>query len=158
MAKKITTLTRRMCGASEAHQRLCECDPEFRTRRNLIHMQAEAFMLNGRAARSIDSGKIRTLPVVVHVVYNTSAENISDKQIKSQIKVLNLDYSAKNPDKVGTPTPWKGLIIDSRIRFALAKKDPEGRPTTGITRTKTESTSFGTHDEVKSTATGGVNA
>ena len=115
-------------------------------------------MLNGRAAESMESRKLRTLPVVVHVVYNTPDENISDAQIRSQIKVLNRDYSAKNPDKTKTPTPWKGLIIDSKIRFALAKKDPEGKPTTGITRTKTDATSFGTHDEVKSGATGGVNA
>lgn len=156
-AKKITTPTRRTCGASEAHQRLCECDLGFRARRNLIHMQAETFMLNGRAAKSIDSGKIRTLPGVVHVVYSTPEENTSVKQVKSQIKVLNRDYSATNPDKTATPTPWKGLIIDSRIRFALAKKDPEGKPTTGITRTKTDTALFGTHDEVKSSATGGVN-
>ena len=68
-------------------------------------MQAETFMLNGRAAKSIDSGKIRTLPGVVHVVYSTPEENTSVKQVKSQIKVLNRDYSAKNPDETATPTP-----------------------------------------------------
>jgi len=157
MPKKITTPTRRMCGASETHQRLCECDPGFRERCNRLHFQAEIFMLNGRAAKSIDSGKIRTLPAVVHVVYSTAEENISVKQVKSQIKVLNRDYSATNPDKAATPTPWKGLIIDSRICFALAKRDTEGKPTTGITRTKTDTALFGTYDEVKSSATGGVN-
>ncbi len=157
MTKNKVPPKRRMCGASEAHQRLCECDPGFRERRSLIHLQAETFMLNGRAAKSIDSGKIRKLPVVVHVVFNTPDENISDAQIRSQIKVLNRDYSATNPDKSSTPTPWKGLIIDARIRFVLAKKDPEGKPTQGITRTRTASTSFGTHDEVKSSATGGAN-
>lgn len=128
-AKKITTPTRRMCGASEAHQRLCECDPGFRARRSLIHMQAETFMLNGRAAKSIDSGKIRTLPAVVHVVYSTAEENISVKQVKSQIKVLNRDYSATNPDKAATPTPWKGLIIltpgfVSRWRKGIPRASP----------------------------------
>ena len=96
--------------------------------------------------------------MVVHVVYSTPEENISVKQVKSQIKMLNRDYSAKNPDKTATPTPWKGLIIDSRIRFALAKKDPEGKPATGITRTKADTALFGTHDEVKSSATGGADA
>ena len=158
MAKKNTTLTRRMCGASEAHQRLCECDPGFRERRSQIHLQAEAFMLNGRAAKSIANGKIRTLPVVVHVVYSTAAENISDAQILSQVEALNRDYSATNPDKSATPTPWTGLIIDSKVRFAMATKDPKGKPTNGITRTKTKKTSFGTQDDVKSNATGGADA
>ena len=158
MAKNKNTPGRRMCGASEAHQRLCECDPGFRERRSQIHMQAEAFLLNGRAARSIDDGKVRTLPVVVHVVYNTAAENISDEQILSQIEALNRDYSAINPDKSATPVPWTGLVIDSKVRFALATKDPKGKPTKGIIRTKTKSTTFGTQDEVKSKAKGGADA
>ena len=53
MAKNRNAHGRRMCGASEAHQRLCECDPGFRERRSQIHLQAEAFLLNGRAAKSI---------------------------------------------------------------------------------------------------------
>jgi hypothetical protein len=32
------------------------------------------------------------IPVVVHVVYNTAAQNISDAQIQSQIDVLNADF------------------------------------------------------------------
>ena len=53
MAKNRNAHGRRMCGASEAHQRLCECDTGFRERRSQIHLQAEAFLLNGRAAKSI---------------------------------------------------------------------------------------------------------
>ena len=158
MAKKQNTPGHRMCGASEAHQRLCECDPGFRERRSLIHLQAEAFLSSGRAAKSMDSAKLRTLPVVVHVVYRTAAENISDAQIHSQIDVLNRDYSAANPDKSITPAPWTGLIMDSKIRFALATTAPNGKPTNGITRTKTKSATFGTQDEVKASATGGANA
>ena len=158
MAKNKLTPRRRMCGASEAHQRLCECDPGFRERRSQIHLQAEAFLMSGRAAKSIASGEVRTLPVVVHVVYKTAAENISDAQILSQMEALNRDFGAANPDKSATPAPWMGLIIDSNIRFALAAKNPNGRKTNGITRTKTKSASFGTNDDVKARVTGGVNA
>ena len=158
MAKTKNTPTRRMCGASEAHQRLCECDPGFRARRTQIHLQAETFLTNGRAAKSMESDQIRTLPVVVHVVYHTAAENISDAQIASQIEALNRDFSAGNADKTATPVPWTGLIVDSKIRFALATKNPKGKKTNGITRTKTKKTSFSSQDEVKSKATGGVNA
>ncbi len=157
MAKTNTPPGRRMCGASEAHQRLCECDPGFRERRSLIHLQAEAFLANGRAAKSI-SGKVRTLPVVVHVVYNNAAGNISDAQIQSQIAALNRDYGATNPDKTSTPTPWVGLIVDSKVRFVLATTDPHGKPTNGITRTATKKTTFDSQDGVKSAATGGANA
>jgi hypothetical protein len=99
-----------------------------------------------------------TIPVVVHVVYNTAEQNISVAQINSQIKVLNKDFQAKNTDKSKVPTPWKGLVGNPNLKFVLAKKDPKGNTTNGITRTQTARTSFGTNNSVKSAATGGANA
>src|SRR5205085_5257829 len=98
---------------------------------------------------------VTTIPVVVHVVFNSAAENISLAQIKSQIKVLNRDYRAKNTDKSKVAAPFKGLVADARIQVALAKRDEQGKPTNGFTRTHTTRTSFGTNDSVKSAATGG---
>jgi pregnancy-associated plasma protein-A len=98
-----------------------------------------------------------TIPVVVHVVYNTASDNISDAQIRSQIARLNKDYRAKNTDREKTPSVWTGLVTDARIQFALAKKDPKGKATKGITRTKTTKTSFSDDDGVKSAAKGGAN-
>jgi len=39
---------------------------------------------------------VTTIPVVVHVVYQTDDQNISDQQIASQIDVLNRDYRMTN--------------------------------------------------------------
>jgi hypothetical protein len=158
MKTKSVPTVRRMCGASEAHQRLCECVPGFRQRRTEIHEFTHDFVHGGQAFRKIASGKLRTLPVVVHVVYRTAVENISDAQVHSQIDALNRDYSAGNADKSATPTPWLGLVGDTLIRFSLATKDPKGKPTNGITRTKTKVTSWGTDDKVKSAAGGGATA
>ena len=44
-----------------------------------------------KQAKSINS-VILTIPVVVHVIWNTNSENISDAQIQSQIDVLNEDF------------------------------------------------------------------
>jgi len=90
-------------------------------------------------------------------VYNTTAENISLAQIRSQIRVLNRDFRAKNPDKSKIPAVWKGLAANVNIQFALAKKDPTDKSTSGITRTKTSRTSFDTDDAIKSKSSGGVN-
>ena len=43
---------------------------------------------------------VATVDVVVNVVYRTTAQNISDAQVASQIKVLNLDYSSEEPRQV----------------------------------------------------------
>ena len=77
---------------------------------------------------------IITLPVVVHVLYNSSAQNISDAQIQSQIDALNRDYRGKNADLSKTPAYFAGMTADVGIQFALAKIDPKGRATNGITR------------------------
>jgi len=54
------------------------------------------------------------------------------------------------------PTVWAGLVTDARIQFALATKDPDGKPTSGITRTKTTHPSFSDDDTVKSARKGGA--
>lgn len=69
------------------------------------------------------------IPVVVHVVHQGGIENISDAQIESQIVALNNDFR-RVP---GTKGHASG--IDMNIEFALASIDPNGLPTTGITRT-----------------------
>jgi hypothetical protein len=145
---------RRTCGALEVHNRLLETDPDFRVRLGELEIATRRRLATGETGRT---GPI-TIPVVVHVVFNTAAENISVAQINSQIKALNRDYRLKNTDVKITPAPWKGLATDVQVNFVLATKDPSNKATNGITRTKTTKTSFGADDSVKSAAGGGVAA
>ena len=58
---------------------------------------------------------------------------------------------------IGTvPTPFAPLADDARLEFELATTDPDGNPTNGITRTKTNKDSFDSDDFVKSSAGGGA--
>ena len=81
--------------------------------------------------------EIITIPVVVHVLWNTTVQNISDEQIYSQIDVLNQDFRRKNRDTLRTSHPFSVHTSDTGIEFCLASRDPEGNPTNGITRTNT---------------------
>ena len=144
----------RSCGCMEVHNRLLEEFPQFRFRQATLENSTRSMLMSGAVGRV----GITTIPVVVHVVSKTAAENISDAQIKSQIAVLNKDFRATNPDKIKTPTVWKGLVTDTRIQFVLATKNPNGLPTTGINRKTTTKASFGADDSVKKVATGGVAA
>ena len=101
---------------------------------------------------------IITIPVVVHIVWNTSQENISDQQIFSQIDVLNADFRRTNIDAIMTPSVWANVAADTEIEFCLATVDPSGVLTSGITRTQTSQTSFSIQtDNMKSSANGGIN-
>lgn len=88
---------------------------------------------------------IITIPIVVHVVYNTSnpIENVSDAQIYSQIAVLNRDYRFKNEDTIDIPSHFRSVAADCEINFCLATKDPSGNPTTGIIRKATTKNNVG---------------
>lgn len=78
-----------------------------------------------------------TIPVVVHVIHNGTSDvtNISDAQILSQIDVLNKDFKRLNLDASNTPLVFQGVAAGIDIDFILAKRDPEGLATNGITRT-----------------------
>lgn len=84
---------------------------------------------------------IHNLPVVVHVVYSSPAENISDEQIFSQLVVLNQDYRLQNPD-ANIPEAFEDVASDTEISFCLANLDPNGQPTTGINRVSVSGSPF----------------
>ena len=146
---------RRRCGAMQVHERLLETYPSFRRNEARIDQFTERSIASGLAQRV--TRRVITIPVVVHVVHKRPSENISKGQIRSQISVLNRDYRATNPDKSKVPAAWQGLIGNANIKFALATRDPKGKKTDGITRTKTNRSSFGDDDSVKSSASGGAN-
>ena len=107
---------RRMCGTMSMHHFLLEADPKFRERQSALEHTTQRMMLGGPFMRA----GVTTIPVVVHVLWNKAADNVSDAQVKSQIDVLNRDYRGANPDRSKVPAPWKGLVSDARIQFALA--------------------------------------
>jgi hypothetical protein len=111
-----------------------------------------------QAATSSPSPTLITIPVVVHVLYNTASQNISNAQIEAQIAVLNNDYQKLNPDTVRIPSYYSLLAANSGYKFILAGIDPGGNVTTGIVRTHTDATIFTFNDDMKSSTTGGDDA
>jgi gliding motility-associated-like protein len=67
------------------------------------------------------------LPVVVHIV-REDPRQVADQSIIAALNDLNDGFARR-----GRYASGKG--VDTRIRFCLAKKDPDGGNTSGITRT-----------------------
>ena len=101
---------------------------------------------NGGGDPAPDEVGLITIPVYVHVIYNTSQQNISSSQINSQIAVLNDDFRKSNSDASQVPSEFAGLAADSEIEFVLA----------GVTRKSSSVTSWGTNDAMKYASNGGV--
>jgi hypothetical protein len=116
-------------------------------------------------ANSIRSDELYTIQVVVHIVYNTPNQNLSDDVIFNQMDSLNRDFQRLNADTTNMRPVFDIVKGNPNIQFVLASLDPEGNPTTGITRTETSVISFGSEiifdldftdlEKVKSTADGG---
>jgi hypothetical protein len=82
------------------------------------------------------------IPVVVHVVWNTTAENIPDAQVQAIIQQMDQDFNLENANAANVRPAFQSSIADAGIRFCLAQTDPLGQPTNGITRTYTTATWF----------------
>ena len=150
-----TTPTTRTCATDRVHERLLRQCPGYAERRALSEDQAwRAERTGGAAGRT----GCTTIPVVVHVVHRTNAENISEDQINSQLEVLNADFRGENADASTVPAAFASLAGDARVSFELATTDPDGNPTDGITRTRTTVNGFGSDDAVKASDTGGADA
>ena len=80
--KTARTALRRNCGAMAAHMMLLEKYPAFRANQ----MRLEGATTKRRELTfDLKNAKLITIKTIVHVVYKTEAQNISDAQINSQI-------------------------------------------------------------------------
>ncbi|WP_375419061.1 M43 family zinc metalloprotease [uncultured Hymenobacter sp.] len=149
----------RNCATTEVLNAQLAADPAQKLRMDAIEAQTRRAIAGGRTQTNFTaSGAVITIPVVVHVLYNTAAQNISDAQVQSQIDVLNEDFRKLNADRSKTPAAFAGVAADIGIQFKLATVDPTGAPTNGIIHKYTKTASWSTNDAVKNSKRGGDNA
>ncbi|MGI4739103.1 MAG: GEVED domain-containing protein [Janthinobacterium lividum] len=150
----------RECATMEVLAAQIAADPSLATRLQVIDQQAAAYAAKKAAnpTQRTTSGVIVTIPVVVHVLYNTAAQDITDAQVQSQIKVLNDDFHKLNADLSKVPAAFAPLIGDAGVQFVLAKQDPSGGATTGIVHKGTPALSFDSSDKMKYSSSGGDDA
>ncbi len=136
--------TLRSCASQDVLEAQLKADPMQAIRMNEIEAFTNEQLLKGFSGRLVN-GKIE-IPVVVNVLYRTTAENISNAQIQTQIDVLNKDFNALNSDYNSVPALFAGVKANIGITFVLDQ----------VIRKSTTKTSWGTNDAMKKTAQGGL--
>lgn len=125
-----------------------------------VHNMVQSAQHKKYAQHSVST--VITIPVVFHVVYNTTTHNnsVSATRIQSQLDVLNKDFSKTNTDIVNIPSVWQPLAANTQIQFCMATRKPNGDWTNGIERRQTAMTAYTTGgvDSVKFTSLGGLDA
>lgn len=147
VAFTFSLFAQRNCSAMDVLEVQIQQDPQRLERMEAIESFTQEF-----ARRPATSRATITIPVVVNVLYNGSAENISDAQIQSQIDVLNEDFRRTNSDADNT---WS-QASDTEIEFCLASVDPSGNSTSGIRRKSTNKRDWRTNDDMKKANKGGL--
>ena len=146
------------CGVVEHTQRLIEQRPEYALQLQQAEQQIQNWLATYQPPNGSNRATQDTICVVVHVVYTTNQQNISDAQVFSQIDVMNQDFARENPDTINTPVPFQTIAGALPYHFQLARRDPFNNPTNGIDRRQTTVTSFTTDDKVKANSTGGLDS
>lgn len=150
------------CYSHKAIEYQNQLTPGYAEHVNNVFENAKAYA----ASNQLKAGEEYTIPVVVHVVYNTPEQNIADSVVLNQIQILNDDYNRRNADTVNMRSDFDIVAGSPKIKFVLAQIDASGNATTGITRTNTSTETFGglgiitgdmsSMEAVKSTADGGI--
>ena len=152
-----TNAQQRNCGTMQHLDEIRQRDPGVDKRMDVENLDIKHWISNNTSS-SKSMPNIITIPVVVHVIYKNSSQNISDAQIFSQIDILNEDFRMNNADASSVPSAFAGAAADCEIEFCLAVRDPNGNVTTGITRTYTTTSSFSGYTSMKYSSTGGQDA
>jgi hypothetical protein len=115
-------ITQRTCASYEVLQEQMKTDPSRKEHMDRIEVFTRKFIQNQEALRKSGSTTIE-IPVIVHVLYNTTAQNISDGQIASQIEVLNEDFQSRNSDIRNLPKNSFQPVVSSgfNVHFSLAQ-------------------------------------
>lgn len=94
--------------------------------------------LQARAARrppgSPPAGPRLIVPVVVHIIHTNGPDNITDAQVHDAIRITNEVFQELDPDTAQVIPYFKPRIGNANIEFRLARLDPQGNCTSGITR------------------------
>jgi len=144
------------CVTSDYQQEQLRNNPLLRDKVNAI----EAFtnqQKQNRTAGRIEQTIIK-IPVVVHILYHTPEEKVSDEKVAIQIDALNKYFRRRNTDTTNTPAYFRALAADCEIEFQLAVSDPRRRSTSGIIRKYTPITKWKADDMVKFSASMGDDA
>jgi hypothetical protein len=140
------------CHTSDLLDNLSKTEPHIIDNMNAVEEQVTRHMAS--AQLQVRNAEV-TIPVVVHIVYHTSSENISDAQINSQIEAMTRDFNKENSDVSKTPSVFQGLVANCGIRFQLAQRDERGNVTTGITRHYADQLTWGVSEDIKMPTKGG---
>ncbi len=117
-----------------------EANPELLKAYESLEIKTLAYE-NLMANAKVAATGTKVIPVVIHIIHDyQNGSNIEDSQVINAIEILNEDFNEENDDLSDVVSSFSGITGDIDIEFRLAKIDPDGNCTNGITRTNSSLT------------------
>jgi hypothetical protein len=148
----VETAPLRKCGTTEYMEQLKAQDPTLDAQLQQMEAYTQQWIKDNPDGNNDKT--VITVPVVVHVVYATAAQNISDTRVQEQINILNRDYAGLNTHSMGAFATT--LKSNTELQFCLATKTPTGAASNGIDRKSTTVSQFTSNNNVKHASSGGA--
>ncbi|MGC5746193.1 zinc metalloprotease [Chryseobacterium sp. NFX27] len=141
-------LSKRGCASEEVRQEALKNNAQLRQNFVTLEANTEKFANELKLGKVLADGTVE-IPVVVNVLYKTTAENVSDAKIAEQIAVLNADFTGTNADASKIPAEFQTVSAgDTKVKFRLVN----------TIRKATSKTSWATNDDMKKASKGGIDA
>ena len=100
-----------------------------------LHQKEKDWNTYAKAFKNVERRASKyVIPVVFHVIHVNGVGNVSQEQIKDQMRVINEDFSLTNANRSGIRAPFINDATNMEIEFRLANIDPNGNCTNGINR------------------------
>ncbi|MCC6187273.1 MAG: hypothetical protein IT256_08995, partial [Chitinophagaceae bacterium] len=146
------------CGTDQVNNDLIKLYPEIATKNAALSEEIAGKLskltkkdLLPFAKTTADGFTIYDVPLVFHVIHDYGQEYVSDDSIKRCVEQTNEIFNKYNAGRFDVIAPFAGFINntsteyigDGKIYWHLAKKDPMGNPTNGVTRRRSYLTGYG---------------
>ena len=96
-------------------------DTSLEGKMNDIEVQTREYVKNqtkNGVYQRLVNGQIE-IPVVFHVIYRNSSENVALSVLQDQIATINEDFNMQNPNRVDMPAEFAGVEANVDINFVI---------------------------------------
>ena len=131
------------CGTMGVLDEKLSINPDLAVDMQAVELHTSNVIKNGLSQRLVNG--VIEIPVVFHVIYRSSSENIPLSQLEEQIDALNEDFNLQNPGRNAIPSEFQTVESNIGIRFVLED----------VVRISTKKRSWRPDDSMKFTSSGG---
>ncbi len=125
----------RICTTHSLTDEAIKDNPEAIQRMHELEEFTKDYIASENANKGTSNAAVKIIPIVFHIIHTGGSENITYEQIEDAVRIINRDYQKMNADTSEVAAAFQGIIGNPQVEFRLARLDPNGNCTNGVTRT-----------------------